>query len=82
LFHQSGSVEEFASQASLLLATSSGTWVRIDIINYDPEKLPLFVGLSVEPSVDLRSPPTGANAGKFLQELVQQNRLDRRRLRE
>ena len=46
--------------------------VRIDIINYDPEKLPLFVGLSVEPSVDLRSPPTGANAGKFLQELVQQ----------
>ena len=41
--------------------------VRIDLVNYDPEKLPLFVGLSVEPSVDLRSSPTGANAGKFLQ---------------
>jgi len=41
--------------------------VRIDLVDYDPEKLPLFVGLSVEPSVDLRSSPTGANAGKFLQ---------------
>ena len=45
--------------------------VRIDIVNYDPDKLPLFVGLSVEPSVDLKSAPTGPNAGKFLQELVQ-----------
>jgi membrane fusion protein (multidrug efflux system) len=45
--------------------------VRIDIINYDPDKLPLFVGLSVEPSVDLKSKPTGPNAGKFLQEVVQ-----------
>jgi membrane fusion protein, multidrug efflux system len=45
--------------------------VRIDIVNYDPEKLPLFVGLSVEPSVDLKSAPTGPHAGKFLQELVQ-----------
>jgi membrane fusion protein, multidrug efflux system len=41
--------------------------VRIDIINYDPDKLPLFVGLSVTPTVDLRSTPTGPNAGKFLQ---------------
>ncbi len=45
--------------------------VRIDIVNYDPDKLPLFVGLSVEPSVDLKSKPTGPNAGKFLQEIVQ-----------
>jgi membrane fusion protein, multidrug efflux system len=45
--------------------------VRIDIVNYDPDKLPLFVGLSVEPSVDLKSVPTGPNAGKFLQERVQ-----------
>ncbi len=45
--------------------------VRIDIVNYDPDKLPLFVGLSVEPSVDLKSAPTGPNAGKFLQELAQ-----------
>jgi membrane fusion protein, multidrug efflux system len=45
--------------------------VRIDIVNYDPDKLPLFVGLSVEPSVDLKSEPTGPHAGKFLQELAQ-----------
>ncbi len=42
--------------------------VRIDLVNYDPDKMPLFVGLSVEPMVDLRSGPTGPNAGKFLQE--------------
>src|SRR4029077_12642549 len=42
--------------------------VRIDILNYDPDKLPLFVGLSVTPSVDLRTAPTGPNAGKFLQD--------------
>jgi len=41
--------------------------VRIDVMNYDPDKLPLFVGLSVTPTVDLRSAPTGPNAGKFLQ---------------
>jgi membrane fusion protein (multidrug efflux system) len=41
--------------------------VRIDVINYDPDKLPLFVGLSVTPTVDLRRAPTGPNAGKFLQ---------------
>ena len=46
--------------------------VRIDLINYDPDKVPLFVGLSVTPSVDLWSKPTGPNAGKFLQEPVPQ----------
>jgi membrane fusion protein (multidrug efflux system) len=45
--------------------------VRIDVTNYDPDKLPLFVGLSVTPVVDLKTEPTGANAGKFLQEPVQ-----------
>jgi membrane fusion protein (multidrug efflux system) len=45
--------------------------VRIDVINYDPDKAPLFVGLSVTPSVDLRSSPAGPNAGKFLQEPTQ-----------
>jgi membrane fusion protein (multidrug efflux system) len=45
--------------------------VRIDVVDYDPEKLPLFVGLSVEPEVDIRSAPTGPNAGRFLQEAVQ-----------
>jgi membrane fusion protein (multidrug efflux system) len=42
--------------------------VRIDMINYDPDKVPLFVGLSVRPAVNLWSKPTGPNAGKFLQE--------------
>lgn len=42
--------------------------VRIDLVNYDPEQeQPLFVGLSVEPTVDLRSQPTGPSAGKYLQ---------------
>lgn len=41
--------------------------VRIDFVNYDPEKAPLFIGLSVIPVVDVRSKPTGPNAGKFLQ---------------
>lgn len=44
--------------------------VRIDIVDYDPDKLPLFVGLSVEPSVDLKSKATGPHAGKFLQEVA------------
>jgi membrane fusion protein, multidrug efflux system len=46
--------------------------VRIDLVNYDPDKDPLFVGLSVTPAVDLRSKPAGPNAGKFLQELIPQ----------
>jgi membrane fusion protein (multidrug efflux system) len=46
--------------------------VRIDLVNYDPDKLPLFVGLSVTPSVDLWSKPAGPNAGKFLQEAMPQ----------
>jgi membrane fusion protein, multidrug efflux system len=45
--------------------------VRIDVLNYDPDKVPLFVGLSVTPSVDLRAAPSGPNAGKFLQEPTQ-----------
>jgi membrane fusion protein (multidrug efflux system) len=42
--------------------------VRIDVINYDPDRLPLFVGLSVTPTVDLKTTPSGPNAGMFLQE--------------
>ena len=41
--------------------------VRIDLVGYDPDKLPLFVGLSVMPSVDLNAVPTGPDAGRFLQ---------------
>ncbi len=45
--------------------------VRIDVMNYDPDKVPLFVGLSVTPTVDLRAGTSGPNAGKFLQEPTQ-----------
>jgi membrane fusion protein (multidrug efflux system) len=41
--------------------------VRIELIDYDPETAPLFVGLSVEPTVFIERKPTGPNAGKFLQ---------------
>src|SRR4029079_3830510 len=41
--------------------------VRIDLIDYDSEKAPLFVGASVEPVVYFNEPPTGPNAGKVLQ---------------
>jgi membrane fusion protein, multidrug efflux system len=41
--------------------------VRIDLVDYDPDKSPLFVGLSVTPTVDLTSAPTGPDAGKVLQ---------------
>jgi membrane fusion protein, multidrug efflux system len=42
--------------------------VRIDLLSYDPDKLPLFAGLSVTPTVDLRGEPTGPNAGQYLQQ--------------
>jgi membrane fusion protein, multidrug efflux system len=41
--------------------------VRIDLENYDPDKSPLFVGTSVTPYVYFNTPPTGPDAGKFLQ---------------
>jgi membrane fusion protein, multidrug efflux system len=41
--------------------------VRVELTNYDPDKETLFVGLSVEPYVYYKEPPTGPNAGKFLQ---------------
>jgi membrane fusion protein (multidrug efflux system) len=41
--------------------------VRIDLIDYDPDKIPLFIGLSVTPSVYIKEPPTGPDAGKILQ---------------
>jgi membrane fusion protein (multidrug efflux system) len=44
--------------------------VRIDLIDYDPDKAPLFVGLSVTPYVYYKEPPTGPNAGKVLQPYV------------
>jgi membrane fusion protein (multidrug efflux system) len=41
--------------------------VRIDLTDYDPDKEPLFVGLSVVPYVYYKEPPTGPNAGAVLQ---------------
>jgi membrane fusion protein (multidrug efflux system) len=41
--------------------------VRIELIDYDPDKDTLFVGLSVEPYVYYKEPPTGPNAGARLQ---------------
>jgi membrane fusion protein (multidrug efflux system) len=41
--------------------------VRIELQDYDPDKEPLFVGLSVEPYVYYKETPTGANAGAVLQ---------------
>ena len=41
--------------------------VRIDLIDYDPDKAPLFIGLSVRPYVHVYAEPTGPNAGKVLQ---------------
>jgi membrane fusion protein, multidrug efflux system len=41
--------------------------VRIDVIDYDPDQAPLFVGLSVTPRVHLNAKATGPNAGKLLQ---------------
>ena len=41
--------------------------VRIELTDYDTDKSPLFVGLSVVPYVYFREQPTGPNAGKMLQ---------------
>jgi membrane fusion protein, multidrug efflux system len=41
--------------------------VRIDLENYNPDKSPLFIGTSVVPYVYIDRPPTGPDAGKFLQ---------------
>ena len=41
--------------------------VRIELVDYDPEKDPLFVGLSVVPYVYYKEKPEGANAGQVLQ---------------
>ncbi|HTW50786.1 MAG TPA: HlyD family secretion protein [Stellaceae bacterium] len=44
--------------------------VRIDLEGYDPDKNPLFIGTSVTPYVYIKLPPTGPDAGKFLQTAV------------
>lgn len=44
--------------------------VRIELEDYDPDKNPLFIGTSVVPYVHIKQPPTGPDAGKFLQATV------------
>jgi membrane fusion protein (multidrug efflux system) len=46
--------------------------VRIDLVDYDANQAPLFIGTSVVPYVDFKKPPTGPDAGKFLQTYVPQ----------
>jgi membrane fusion protein, multidrug efflux system len=41
--------------------------VRIDLVDYDTEKSPLFIGTSVVPVVHINEPATGPDAGKYLQ---------------
>jgi membrane fusion protein (multidrug efflux system) len=44
--------------------------VRIDLVDYDADQTPLFIGTSVVPSVAINDPPTGPDAGKFLQATI------------
>jgi membrane fusion protein (multidrug efflux system) len=44
--------------------------VRVELTGYDPEKAPLFVGVSVTPYVYYKEPPTGPHAGEVLQPLA------------
>jgi membrane fusion protein, multidrug efflux system len=46
--------------------------VRIEVEDYDPDKYPLFYGSSVVPYVYIDRPPSGPDAGRFLQSLVTQ----------
>ena len=41
--------------------------VRIELVDYDPDKLSLFIGLSVTPRVRVNEKPTGPDAGAMLQ---------------
>jgi membrane fusion protein (multidrug efflux system) len=43
--------------------------VRIELTDYDPDKVPIFIGLSVVPYVYYKEPPTGPHAGDLLQPL-------------
>jgi len=44
--------------------------VRIELVDYDADRTPLFIGTSVVPYVYINKPPTGPDAGKFLQASV------------
>jgi len=44
--------------------------VRIDLVDYDPDQTPLFIGLSVTPYVRIHEAPGGPDAGRVLQPYV------------
>ena len=48
--------------------------VRIEFTDYDPDKEPVFVGLSVEPVVRIHEEATGPNAGKLLQPYIEESK--------
>jgi membrane fusion protein, multidrug efflux system len=50
--------------------------VRIDLEGYHPDKEPLFIGTSVVPYVYIHKPPTGPDAGKFLQTIEPQTPIN------
>jgi membrane fusion protein (multidrug efflux system) len=50
--------------------------IRIDLEGYDPDKDTLFIGTSVTPYVYINKPPTGPDAGKFLQTAAPQTRAN------
>jgi membrane fusion protein (multidrug efflux system) len=47
--------------------------VRIELVDYDVEQAPLFIGTSVVPVIYIKQPPTGPDAGKFMQGYVPQS---------
>jgi membrane fusion protein (multidrug efflux system) len=47
--------------------------VRIDLVDYNADQAPLFIGTSVVPDVYINKPPTGPDAGRFLQTLMPQS---------
>jgi membrane fusion protein (multidrug efflux system) len=44
--------------------------VRIELTDYDPDKLPLFIGLSVVPYVYYKERPKGLHAGAFVRPMA------------
>ena len=47
--------------------------VRIDLVDYNADQAPLFIGTSVVLYVYITKPPSGRDAGKFLQAYVPQS---------
>ena len=47
--------------------------VRIDLVDYDADQTPLFIGTSVTPYVYFNQSPSGPDAGKFLQTYAPQS---------